>query len=52
LLIGLEKFPLDRMIKSRIARLRKHIEPDPPKRSFIKPVRGLGLVFSAVVPVL
>jgi DNA-binding response OmpR family regulator len=37
--------PYDRSIDIRIARLRRKIEPDPEKPTFLKTVRGIGYMF-------
>ncbi|MFZ0789304.1 MAG: response regulator [Chromatiaceae bacterium] len=38
--------PFDRSVDIRIARLRRKIEPDPEKPQYIRPVRGLGYMYT------
>jgi two-component system phosphate regulon response regulator OmpR len=46
LLKGYDRDPFDRTVDLRVARLRRKIETDPAKPTYIRTVRGLGYLFN------
>jgi len=44
---GYDAYPTTRTVDNHVLRLRKHIEPNPEKPSYIKTVHGMGYLFEA-----